>query len=112
MHKMLLQAGACAAGCVSRRRLEGLMDADAQARAEALCPQWKSLLCAAFPYGGAAGDSRISLYARGADYHAVLRTRLEQAAEGLQAALPRRVPKVYFENGVEVVYRDYMFDKE
>ena len=31
---------------------------------------------------------------------------------GLQAALPRRVPKVYFENGVEVVYRDYMFDKE
>ena len=89
MHKMLLQAGACAAGCVSRRRLEGLMDADAQARAEALCPQWKSLLCAAFPYGGAAGDSRISLYARGADYHAVLRTRLEQAAEGLQAALPQ-----------------------
>ena len=88
MHKMLLQAGACAVGCVSRRRLEGLMDADAQARAEALCPQWKSLLCAAFPYGGAAGDSRISLYARGADYHAVLRTRLEQAAEGLQAAMP------------------------
>ena len=31
---------------------------------------------------------------------------------GLQAALPRRVPKVYFENGVEVDYRDYMFDKE
>ena len=31
---------------------------------------------------------------------------------GLQAALPRRVPRVYFENGVEVVYRDYMFDKE
>ena len=31
---------------------------------------------------------------------------------GLQAALPRRVPKVYFENGVEVAYRDYMFDKE
>ena len=31
---------------------------------------------------------------------------------GLQAAIPRRVPKVYFENGVEVAYRDYMFDKE
>ena len=31
---------------------------------------------------------------------------------GLQAALPRRVPKVYFENGVEVAYRDYLFDKE
>ena len=31
---------------------------------------------------------------------------------GLQAAIPRRVPKVYFENGKEVAYRDYMFDKE
>ncbi len=31
---------------------------------------------------------------------------------GLQAAIPRRVPKVYFENGVEVAYRDYLFDKE
>ena len=31
---------------------------------------------------------------------------------GLQAALARRVPKVYFENGVEVEYRDYLFDKE
>jgi len=89
MLEMLFQAGACAAGCVSRKRLESLMDADAHARAEALCPGWKSLLCAAFPYGGAAGDSRISLYARGADYHAVLRTRLEYAAEGLQVALPQ-----------------------
>lgn len=31
---------------------------------------------------------------------------------GLEAALARRVPKVYFENGVEVAYRDYLFDKE
>lgn len=31
---------------------------------------------------------------------------------GLQAALPRRVPRVYFENGAEVEYRDYLFDKE
>ena len=31
---------------------------------------------------------------------------------GLQAALPRRVPRIYFENGVEVEYRDYLFDKE
>lgn len=31
---------------------------------------------------------------------------------GLQAALPRRVPKVYFEGGKEVAYRDYLFDKE
>ena len=31
---------------------------------------------------------------------------------GLQAAMSRRVPKVYFENGVEVAYRDYLFDKE
>lgn len=31
---------------------------------------------------------------------------------GLQAALARRVPKVYFEDGKEVAYRDYLFDKE
>ena len=31
---------------------------------------------------------------------------------GLQSAIPRRVPKVYFENGKEVAYRDYLFDKE
>ena len=31
---------------------------------------------------------------------------------GLQAALARRVPKVYFEEGKEVAYRDYLFDKE
>ena len=30
---------------------------------------------------------------------------------GLQAAIPRRVPKVYFENGVEVAYRDYLTDR-
>ena len=31
---------------------------------------------------------------------------------GLQAALARRVPKVYFEEGKEAAYRDYLFDKE
>jgi alanine racemase len=31
---------------------------------------------------------------------------------GLQAALPRRVPKVYYEGGKIVAYRDYLFDKE
>lgn len=31
---------------------------------------------------------------------------------GLQTALARRVPKVYFEEGKEVAYRDYLFDKE
>jgi len=31
---------------------------------------------------------------------------------GLQSALARRVPKVYLESGVEVAYRDYLFDKE
>ncbi len=31
---------------------------------------------------------------------------------GLQSAVPRRVPKVYFENGVVVAVRDYLMDKE
>lgn len=31
---------------------------------------------------------------------------------GLQAATPRRVPKLYFEGGKLVAWRDYMFDKE
>ena len=31
---------------------------------------------------------------------------------GLEAAVPRRVPKLYFENGKLVEARDYLFDKE
>lgn len=89
MHRILLQAGACHTGCVSKARLARYMDEDRLRRAEELCPGWRSLLCAAFPYGGGAGESHISCYARGADYHAVLRTRLTGAAAALQAQLPQ-----------------------
>ena len=89
MHRILLQAGACAAGCVAKTRLAADMDEQQLRRAEELCPNWRSLLCAAFPYGGGAGESRISCYARGADYHAVLRERLAGAAAALQTGLPQ-----------------------
>ena len=89
MHQRLLQAGACKAGCVTKARLAPYLDGERLRRAEELCPGWQSLLCAAFPYGGQEVPSRISRYARGADYHAVLRARLEQAAADLQGQLPQ-----------------------
>lgn len=90
MHRLLLQAGACNTGCVAKTRLIPYMEETRLQQAEALCPRWQSLLCAAFPYGGRAAEgSRISCYARGGDYHAVLRQRLEAAAQALSSRFPQ-----------------------
>ncbi len=79
MLQILLDAGACAAGCVHVSRLEM---ADPPAGAE-------SLLCAAFPYGPAdITPGPVSVYARGQDYHRVLRARLEPAAQKLAQRFP------------------------
>lgn len=89
MLDLLKAAGACAAGCVAAENLRPYMTAEQWLRAEQTTPGLKSLLCAAFPYGPeriTAG--RLSLYARGADYHAVLRARLEAAADRLTERCP------------------------
>lgn len=94
MEKLLEQAGACATGVVAVEKLRPRMSDQAWQRAQEATPGLKSLICAAFPYGPkelTAG--RLSLYARGADYHDVLRARLAPVAE----ALARRHPGYRFD---------------
>ena len=89
MENLLRQAGACAVGCVAAQRLRQHMSDDAWMRAEQTTPGLKRLLCAAFPYGPEhPTPGKLSLYARGADYHHVLRDRLAPVAEALSRQYP------------------------
>ena len=94
MEKRLAQMGACATGCVAASRLREYMSDVQWARAQQTTPGLKSLICAAFPYGPErVTPGKVSLYARGADYHQVLRQRLESVA----AELSRRYPGCRFD---------------
>ncbi|MBQ4578660.1 MAG: epoxyqueuosine reductase [Clostridia bacterium] len=89
MEKLLQQAGACAVGCVAVDILRPRMSDDGWARANRVTPGLKRLICAAFPYGPAECiPGALSLYARGADYHQVLRERLAPVAEELARRHP------------------------
>ena len=89
MEKLLQQAGACATGCVAAQRLRQHMSVQAWQRATQTTPGLQSLICAAFPYGPEQmTPGKLSLYARGADYHKVLRARLEPVAQELSRRYP------------------------
>lgn len=89
MENLLEQMGACAAGCVAAQRLRQHMSDEAWLRAEQTTPGLKRLICAAFPYGPEHITSgKMSLYARGGDYHRVLRERLAPVAEALSRQYP------------------------
>lgn len=89
LHRLLTQAGACAWGVADGDALLSVMPEDARARALEQVPGLRRLLCAAFPYArGDEGRGPISLYARGADYHAVLRRRMEPVQRALEGAFP------------------------
>lgn len=86
---LLTQAGACAWGVADGAAVLSVMDGEARARALEQAPGLKRLLCAAFPYArGDEGRGPISLYARGEDYHAVLRRRMEPVQRALGGAFP------------------------
>jgi len=53
-------------------------------RATALCPNVKSVICAAFPYFASRDDGNIAKYARGRDYHKVVVERLSRVCEELK----------------------------
>ena len=84
MREICLRSGAGAAGFVSRRWYETRMTAAQKAQAEELLPGHRGLICAVFPYFAGDAEGNLSLYARGQDYHAVVKTRLERAAEWLR----------------------------
>ena len=89
MEKLLEQAGACTFGCVAAEKLRSHMSEAAWQRAQETTPGLRSLICAAFSYGPeVCAPGRVSLYARGADYHQVLRARLEPVAEELARRHP------------------------
>lgn len=92
LDRLLTQAGACAWGVADGDALLSVMPEDARARALERVPGLRRLLCAAFPYArGDEGRGPISLYARGEDYHAVLRRRLEPVQRALEARFPGEV---------------------
>ena len=78
------RSGAAEVGFVSRQWYETRMQEMQLARAEELLPGHRGLICAVFPYYAGVQAGNLSLYARGQDYHAVIKTRLEQAAEWLR----------------------------
>ncbi len=89
MEKLLEQAGACATGVVAAERLHSRMSEAQWLRATEQTPGLKRLVCAAFPYGPEdCTPGRVSLYARGADYHDVLRARLAPVAKELAQRHP------------------------
>ena len=86
---LLRSAGACAAGCLEAKPLLAQLEPERAAQALERLPGLRSLLCAAFPYAtGREPEGPFSRYARGEDYHAVLRRRLEPVRETLETAFP------------------------
>lgn len=80
--------GAAAWGYVSFATLAGQMDFISRAKAEELVPNPAAVLVAAFPYFTGQTKGNLSLYARGADYHAILRQRLNTICDYLLAQYP------------------------
>ena len=88
LDKAFAAAGAAAWGGAAFSGLAEGMVPEAVARAEALCPQPKTVLAAAFPYYAGDRPGNLSLYARGADYHAVITRRLNTVCELLREKYP------------------------
>lgn len=78
------RSGAAAAGYVSRKHYLSHMTQEQLWQAEELLPGHQGLICAVFPYFAGAAEGNLSLYARGRDYHTVVKDRLERAAEWLR----------------------------
>lgn len=106
---LLAQAGACASGAVVYRKVDssartmfrnwlacgcnGSMDWMKRNEAlyddpEALLAGTRTIVCAAFSYGGGERHSLFADYARGADYHKALVRRLRPVARELQRLAP------------------------
>ena len=81
-------AGAAAWGGVAFAALRPHMSGEALRASLALCPDPKTVLVAAFPYYAGDEAGNLSLYARGEDYHRVLRRRLNPVCDFLSEQYP------------------------
>jgi len=92
---LMKNCGAADAGAVSLSALAPRMSAAALRRAEYELPGVGSLLVGVFPYFTDFLPGDIALYARGLDYHTVLRNRLTAAATQMSRDNPGKAFKVY-----------------
>lgn len=81
-------AGAAAWGCVAYGDLLPYMGAAAREKAASLIPNPAAVLVAVFPYFTGETEGNLSVYARGADYHTVLRDRLNTVCKYLRIEYP------------------------
>lgn len=81
-------AGAAAWGAVDYTALAPVMSPIAREKAAVLCPHPRTVLIAAFPYFAADAPGNLSLYARGEDYHLVLRQKLTPICDFLSEEYP------------------------
>lgn len=81
-------AGAAAWGGVSYATLSAYMDDISREKAESLVKNPTAVLVAAFPYFTGKTAGNLSVYARGQDYHAVLRRRSDTISHLLQTEYP------------------------
>lgn len=76
----------CAAGACPVSALA--LGENAQDWLDRLCPDARTVLLALFPYFAGERPGNLSLYARGRDYHAVIRDALSPVSDELAAAYP------------------------
>ena len=84
----LLECGAADAGSVGWEQAAQYIGTDQQRRCREAVPGLASVHAAVFPYYAGDEPGNLCLYARGEDYHRVLRRRLERAAQALQERYP------------------------
>lgn len=84
----LLECGAADAGSVSWASAARHIGAEQALRCQDAVPGLASVHGAVFPYYAGDEPGNLCLYARGEDYHRVLRRRLEQAAQALRQEHP------------------------
>lgn len=88
MTELWKAAGAAAWGAVGFGGLLPYLSDTARAEILRLCPCPGGVYVAAFPYYAGDGPGNLSLYCRGADYHMVVRDRLEQVCGVLRDTYP------------------------
>ena len=88
LDKAFAAASAAAWGGAAFSDLAGCMSPAARVEAERLCPRPRTVLAAAFPYYAGDRPGNLSLYARGADYHAVITRRLNTVCKALRGKYP------------------------
>lgn len=95
LNDILTKYGAAAAGFAPMSVLHFSPNISAQAGPLETAPSISGLICAVFPYFAGLHGGNISLYARGIDYHIVLRKSLEGAAAELKASFPENFFRVF-----------------